>query len=75
MTCQDVADFLVDYVDGELPALVRQQFEAHLGVCPACVNYLQQYRDTIRLVAGVSDDMLAEMPEELVRAIVLSARR
>jgi len=75
MTCQDVADFLVDYVDGDLPAPVRQQFEAHLGVCPACVSYLQQYRDTIRLVAGVSDDLLAAMPEDLVRAIVLSARR
>ena len=75
MTCQDVADFLVDYVDGELPAPVRQQFEAHLGVCPACVTYLRQYRDTIRLVAGVSDDMLAEMPEDLVRAIVRSKPR
>ena len=74
MTCQDFADFLVDYVDGELPVLVRQQFEAHLGECPACVNYLQQYRDTIRLVAGVSDDMLAEMPDDLVRAIMLAAR-
>ena len=62
MTCQDVADFLVDYVDGELPALVRRQFEAHLGLCPDCVNYLQQYRDTIRLTAGVSDGMRGVNP-------------
>ena len=75
MTCQDFADFLVDYVDCALPAFIHQRFEAHLGVCPDCVTYLQQYRDTSRLTAGVSDEMLAEMPEDLVRAIVLSARR
>lgn len=74
MTCQEVADFLVDYVDGDLPSPVHQQFEAHLGVCPECVTYLRQYRDTIRLVAGVSDDMMAEMPDDLVRAILLSTR-
>ena len=75
MTCQDLADFLVDYVDGDLPALIHLQFEAHLGVCPDCVHYLQQYRDTIRLVQGVSDDMMTEMPDDLVRAIMLTARR
>jgi anti-sigma factor RsiW len=74
MTCRDFADFLVDYIDEVLPAEVRRQFDAHLEECPDCVRYLHQYRDTIRLAASAGDDELAAMPEELVRAIVLSAR-
>ena len=74
MTCQDCAEFLADYIDGELPALVHQQFDEHLKVCPDCVTYLQQYRDTIRLTA-IAGDKLLEMPEELVHAITLAARR
>jgi anti-sigma factor RsiW len=74
MTCRDFADFLVDYIDGGLPADVRRQFESHLEECPDCVRYLRQYRDTIRLTAAAGEDEAVAMPEELVRAIVLSAR-
>ena len=73
MTCRDFADFLVDYIDHALPAGVRQRFDAHLAECPDCVHYLQQYRDTIRLTAAAGDDVLVAMPEELVRAIMVSA--
>ena len=73
MTCRDFANFLVDYLDDGLPADVRQRFDAHLEECPDCVQYLRQYRDTIRLTSAAGDQ-LASIPEELVRAIVLSAR-
>ena len=75
MTCRDFADFLMDYIDDGLPPEVKRRFEAHLEECPDCVNYLRQYRQTIRLVATAGDDeLMPSMPEELVRAIVLSAR-
>ena len=73
MTCREFANFLVDYLDDELPADVRQRFDAHLEECPDCVQYLRQYRDTIRLTSAAGDQ-LVPIPEELVRAIVLSAR-
>jgi anti-sigma factor RsiW len=74
MTCRALADFLMDYIDNALPSDVRRQFEAHLDECPDCVRYLGQYRDTIRLVTAAGGEALVAMPEDLVRAIVLSAR-
>ena len=75
MTCRDAAEFLVDYIDGDLPPLVHRQFEEHLMECPDCVAYLRAYRDTIRLTAAAGDeDLMPAMPEELVRAIVSAAR-
>jgi anti-sigma factor RsiW len=76
MTCRDLADFLVNYIDGALPPVVHRQFEAHLDECAACVAYLRTYRETIRLTAASGDEeLMPAMPEELVQAIVAAARR
>ena len=47
MTCRDFADFLNSYADGELEQAEREAFDAHLAICPDCVQYLAQYLDTI----------------------------
>ena len=73
MTCRDVADYLMHYLDGELPEAERSVFDEHLGECPDCVAYLATYREAVRqgkeACAGVE-----AVPEDLVRAI-LAARR
>lgn len=77
MTCRELDDFLLDYVGGDLPEDVRREFDSHLRVCPACVDYVQTYRVSIRIgkAAFAGDgEVPAEVPEELVRAI-LAARR
>jgi anti-sigma factor RsiW len=77
LSCRELLDFLAAYLDGELPPSVRLGFEAHLGVCPDCVAYLDGYRETIRLerdAHGVAEEACGEMPEDLVRAIVASRR-
>lgn len=78
MTCQELADFLMAYDDGELPAAQREVFDAHLGACPPCVTYLETYRETVRLGKSLCDDPAGatppECPEGLVEAI-LAARR
>ena len=78
MNCRECAEFLADYLEGELAEDVRTTFERHLGRCPNCVSYLEQYKTTIRAgkTAFADDPVAAEadFPEELVRAI-LAARR
>ena len=79
MTCRDAADFMLDYLAGELPDAARETFERHLAQCRNCVQYLLQYRATIALERSAFDDDLepaiaAGVPEELVAAI-LAARR
>jgi anti-sigma factor RsiW len=78
MTCREFIEFLREYRDGELSPGRRRTFDAHLAECPWCVAYLQNYEQAIRLgkaaYAEPDAPVPAEVPEELVRAI-LAARR
>ena len=71
VTCRDFADFLLDYVEGELPGETRRRFDEHMAICSDCVQYLQHYTETIK--AGrlaLADDLPADVPDELVSAIL-----
>ena len=78
MTCRELIDFLMSYLDGELPEAESRSFEEHLEICPDCANYLDSYRTTVALARdachGDDDSLPAEIPEDLVTA-VLDARR
>lgn len=79
MTCREVGDFLMDYLNGELSEAQRAVFEEHLGDCSDCVAYLQSYEMTVkaaRLTGGAADDRsLDQVPEDLVRAILAARSR
>jgi anti-sigma factor RsiW len=77
MTCKAFVDFLMAYLDGELPGDQRDTFETHLVACPPCQVYLETYRDTVALgqgCCGDDDPVPDDVPEALVGAI-LAARR
>lgn len=73
ITCRELIDFLMDYVDGSLPLDRRQEFERHLAVCPSCIAYLEGYKSAVRLgksALAPSDEPAApKAPDELLRAI------
>ena len=74
MTCQDLVEFLMDYLDGALPGEQADAFSRHLGDCPPCVAYLESYRETVALGRKVcsegSGPVPDDVPEELVAAIL-----
>lgn len=76
--CREIADFLMAYVDGELPDDQRQVFDAHMTACPCCAKYLASYRTTVALgreaLCGDDEHDTGDLPDELIRA-VLAARR
>jgi anti-sigma factor RsiW len=77
MKCREFVEFLMEYLDGALVEAELRVFEGHIEDCPACVNYLETYRETVRLgtsVCAPDAEVPPDVPEELVRAI-LSARR
>lgn len=78
MTCREFADFIAEYISGELDSNVRASFERHLAVCPNCVAYLSNYRDTVALGrrAFSDDDAVVpdSVPESLVDAILATRR-
>lgn len=79
MTCREFAEFMADYLSGELPAETQTEFERHLSICPNCRVYLDGYKTTVKLGRTAFADPAAELPpavpEELVRAILAARPR
>ncbi len=77
MTCQEIAEFLMDYLNGDLSEREHAIFEKHLGICPECVNYVRSYEITIHATRSacdlVHDRHANQVPDDLIRAI-LAAR-
>jgi anti-sigma factor RsiW len=77
VTCRECAEFLSDYLEGDLPADVREVFEQHLALCPNCVTYLAQFRATVLAGQRAFDedtDASDVVPEELIQAILASRK-
>ena len=80
LSCREITEFLLAYLERELDEEAREHFEYHLKLCPPCGHYLDSYRDTVALVRDCAQPLSAEQrrkhapPEGLIQAI-LSARR
>lgn len=79
MTCREFADFMADYLSGELPAPTRSAFDHHLSLCVNCRRYLTGYEESVKLgKAAFTDDSAPlpdDVPEELVRSILAARTR
>lgn len=76
LTCQQVLDFLSDYVEGRLSRDQLARLGEHLAVCPECVDYLENFKATLAACRSLRDSEFTKtrpVPEKLVQAI-LAAR-
>jgi anti-sigma factor RsiW len=79
ITCQEFVEFLDDYLSRALPEASRLAFDAHLAACPSCVAYMKTYQATVRagraVLATQESSVPADVPENLVRAVLAACRR
>ena len=69
ITCKQMVELVSDYLEGELDARARAQFEEHLAVCPDCQEYVEQVRETVRVLGRLPEEALsAGARDELLRA-------
>jgi len=73
MNCRECTDFLIDYLNGDLPAAQQRVFEGHLELCPPCLTYLDSYRATVKHCESAQEEPHEPLPEAMVQAI-LAAR-
>jgi anti-sigma factor RsiW len=66
LDCNELVELVTDYLDGALDAAETARIREHLAICDGCERYLEQFRDTIHLLAAqrsahVTDDMREQL--------------
>jgi len=56
LTCEEFVELVTDYLEGTLDPDTETRFEEHAGACPGCETYLDQFRETIRLVGRIEPE-------------------
>ena len=65
LSCEDVNQFIIDYLEETIPPRTRTRFEAHLEQCATCGSYFEQYLQTVDMVRE-GGSIQIEPPEELI---------
>ncbi len=58
MDCKELVELVTEYLEGTLPEPERARFEAHLGTCLGCRNYLKQMEQTIHTLGKLTEETL-----------------
>jgi predicted anti-sigma-YlaC factor YlaD len=70
-----VHQYLMAYLERELPSREQAIIDAHLAICVDCVNYLATYQQTVSMARSVFTQIPARpIPAELVQAIVAARK-
>lgn len=77
INCQECIEFLMAYLDGDLPAEQRARFDEHLRLCPPCVEYVESYKQAVALARaahGPASEPVkpTPVPDRLLTAILSS---
>jgi anti-sigma factor RsiW len=59
MPCRELVELITDYLEDRLLPVDRVRFEAHLAECEACRMYLDQFRQTIRVLGRLPEESLS----------------
>ena len=69
MTCERFVELVTEYLEDAMDADTRQRFEDHLALCPGCVTYLDQIRETVRQTGSLqAEDLSPATRAHLLRA-------
>ena len=49
MTCKDIVEMMMDYLEGELPKEYCDLICAHVRLCQPCLHCLESYQVTIKI--------------------------
>ena len=73
MTCEELADLILDFVGAELPPEQRAAFEYHLCGCGSCKVAVEMYQATVtvtRALGRCGCDPLPTAVEARLRAVL-----
>lgn len=59
MSCEQFVELVTEYLDDAMDPDTKRRFEEHLDICPGCVTYLEQIRETIRQAGQLQPEDLS----------------
>ena len=65
MTCAELVELVTDYFEGVLPTPELVRFEHHIAECPPCTAYLEQMRQTIRVLGRLTEHRIDSETREV----------
>ena len=69
LPCRDLVELVTEYLEDRLSPVDRARFDAHLAACDACRAFLDQFRQTIKVLGRLPEESLsAEARETLLAA-------
>jgi hypothetical protein len=67
LSCAEFVELVTDYLEGALDRDTEGRFVLHATRCPGCETYLEQFRETIRVLGRLRPDTVD--PEALDRLL------
>jgi anti-sigma factor RsiW len=62
MRCEDLVGVIIDYVEGTMDPLLREEFDRHMGDCESCLAFFKTYEKTRELTKETACD---DLPQEI----------
>jgi hypothetical protein len=74
ISCNELIEFCMDYIEGELPPDEELGFRRHLSQCTDCVNFFETYRKTPEVSREALSTEIPASVKESVRNFLASRR-
>lgn len=76
MSCREMADYLSDYLDGELQTGLRALIDEHRGDCPPCEAFIHTLARTVEAIrAQPREPLSADLRKSLADSLRRARRR
>lgn len=64
-TCEDVVEFMIDFVDGDVTLIIKARIEEHLYICPHCGSRVALYKATLTITRALPKCAPIKLPDEV----------
>jgi anti-sigma factor RsiW len=68
LTCRELVELVTDYLESSLSRRDRARFDAHIAACGNCTQYVEQFRETIRLTGTLRESDVSPEAEAVLLA-------
>lgn len=69
LSCQELVELVTEYLEGKMSPEEAGRFEEHLSICEGCQTYLEQMRQTLRVLGRLTEETVpSEARSQLLAA-------